>query len=436
MNHNTVHDDREQQGRECLPRRLAACIDIERGLRESAHAEEVGARSEHQKQEQLGGNRLVKELRALRCAKKFDDLAELIPEIPIYEIREALALHTPLAEDDLVHFGPLGGEPHEAGYQLLERLHGRQRRIQGCEKLNISEDLVHRRVPEPLLGFEMAVNQRLRDTGRTRDSRRRRAVEAVVGERADRRGKDLLPAPKLRRGRLARTSHGCGYRSITEACQDTFSFSSPAQPGASGENQPLVHHHFVSFNMVDGGSRSYLGSPTGKSTASLRRANSAAQVSALLDDELDLALSHVPLADDRIRLEPVQEERLYAILPENHSAAKGHSVSWAMLEGETHIVLSRSVEPEVVRTFQDVARNQGERRPKIIEVEDVSLMFTLVAAGLGISHLPEDAIRLGFRGVVALPIAPAVSVPLYAARAIESRSPVAEALLTLLRSSS
>jgi DNA-binding transcriptional LysR family regulator len=168
----------------------------------------------------------------------------------------------------------------------------------------------------------------------------------------------------------------------------------------------------------------------------LSRASSAAQVSALLEDELDLALSHVPLADDRICLEPVQEGRLYAVLPENHSAAKGHSVSWAMLQGETHIVLSRSVEPEVARTFLDVARNQGERRPKIIEVEDVSLMFALVAAGLGISHLPEDAIRLGFRGVVALPIEPAVSVPLYAARAVESRSLMVDALLTLLRSSS
>jgi len=168
-------------------------------------------------------------------------------------------------------------------------------------------------------------------------------------------------------------------------------------------------------------------------TIELSRMSSAAQVAALVEGELDLALTHVPLADDRIRLHRLQHQRLYAILPTDHPAAKNPVVSWSSIEGDVHIVLARSVEPEVFRTFGNVARNQGMPHARVIEVEDVSLMFALVAAGLGVSHLPEDAIRIGFRGIVALPIDPAVAVPLYAARALENRNFLTDELLAALR---
>lgn len=170
-------------------------------------------------------------------------------------------------------------------------------------------------------------------------------------------------------------------------------------------------------------------------TIELSRMSSAAQVAALVEGGLDLALTHVPLADDRIRLQRLQQQRLHAILPTDHPAAKNTVVPWSSIEDDVQIVLSRSVEPEVFRTFGDVARRNGMPHAQVIEVEDVSLMLALVAAGLGVSHLPEDAVRIGFRGVVALPIEPAVAVPLYAARAAERRSPLADELLAALLTS-
>jgi DNA-binding transcriptional LysR family regulator len=62
-------------------------------------------------------------------------------------------------------------------------------------------------------------------------------------------------------------------------------------------------------------------------------------------------------------------------------------------------------------------------------------MLTLVAAGLGISHLPEDAIRLEFRGVIALPIEPTVTVTLYAARSADRHSALVDDFLAILGTS-
>jgi DNA-binding transcriptional LysR family regulator len=165
----------------------------------------------------------------------------------------------------------------------------------------------------------------------------------------------------------------------------------------------------------------------------LRRMSAAAQVSALGEGEIDLAVSHVALEDDRLRVERLRPQRLYTILRAGHPLAAGRAVPWSELEGEVHVVLSRGVEPEVFRTFERVAKNLGARRLKFVEVDDVSHMFALVAGGLGVSHLPEDGARVGFRGVVALPIEPAVKVPLFAALAKEGASPLAAELLSLLR---
>jgi len=164
----------------------------------------------------------------------------------------------------------------------------------------------------------------------------------------------------------------------------------------------------------------------------LCRMNSAMQVSALSKGEIDLALTHTPLADEKVSLDPVEEQSLYTILPEDHALAKSPSAPWSALEDETHIVLSRAIEPEVFRTFGAQLGALGIRRPKMVEVDDIGLMFTLVAAGLGVSHVPEDMIRIGFQGVVAIPTEPLVALTLYAARSKEHGSPFADALFASL----
>lgn len=160
--------------------------------------------------------------------------------------------------------------------------------------------------------------------------------------------------------------------------------------------------------------------------------SAAAQVSGLCEGTIDLAISHVPIEHEGIQVERLRDQGLHVLLPANHRLAGGPTVPWSELDDEVHIVLSRGVEPEVFRTFAQVARSRGQRWPTTVEVDDISLMLVLVAAGLAVSHLPEDTIRIGFRGVVALPVEPPVIVTLYAAYAKEHGSPLVGELLAAL----
>jgi DNA-binding transcriptional LysR family regulator len=161
--------------------------------------------------------------------------------------------------------------------------------------------------------------------------------------------------------------------------------------------------------------------------------SSAEQVAALRRGEIELALSNMPLADDSLALEMLYQQPLFAILPAAHRLSRRKAVSWNSLEGEVHIVLARAIEPEVFRAFTAISRSQGQPWPTVVEVEDVSLMLVLVAAGLGISHLPQDATRIQFAGVVARPIEPSVQIGLFAAFAPGAHAPLVGELLAELR---
>jgi LysR family transcriptional regulator, benzoate and cis,cis-muconate-responsive activator of ben and cat genes len=166
----------------------------------------------------------------------------------------------------------------------------------------------------------------------------------------------------------------------------------------------------------------------------LIRMRSADQVTALLEKRIDLAVSHWSLAHAKLRVTPLQTQRLQAVLPAEHRLACAPAVAWTDLLQEVHVVLSRAIEPEVARAVQELLGDPPAPGPSLIEVDDISLMFTLVAAGLGISHLPEDAARIAFPGVVAVPIEPTVRLTLMAAHVKSTPSPQVLELLTYLRS--
>jgi LysR family transcriptional regulator, benzoate and cis,cis-muconate-responsive activator of ben and cat genes len=163
------------------------------------------------------------------------------------------------------------------------------------------------------------------------------------------------------------------------------------------------------------------------------RQSSAAQLAELREGRIDLALTNVPLEDDEILIEQLVAERLCAILPEDHELARAKTIHADRILREVSVILSRSSEPEVHRAFSALARRHGAPKPRIIEVDDVGLMLPLVAAGLAISQLPEGAVRISYRGVVAIPIEPTFTVGLHAMLRKNDPSPQGAALLAELR---
>jgi DNA-binding transcriptional LysR family regulator len=159
----------------------------------------------------------------------------------------------------------------------------------------------------------------------------------------------------------------------------------------------------------------------------------AAQIEALGGGRIELAFTHVPLDDDAIVAEPLRTEALCAMLPADHAMAGAKSVPAERLLHAVVAIPSRSSAPEVFRALAAHAASQGVPMPRVIEVEDISLMMTLVAAGLAISHLPEGEARIGYRGVVAIPVEPAYTTTLFGVQRKDPRSPLAEALLAEMR---
>jgi len=165
----------------------------------------------------------------------------------------------------------------------------------------------------------------------------------------------------------------------------------------------------------------------------LSRMSSIEQIPALREGRVDLAFEGLPTAHADMVVERVTSERLCAILPEGHELARDPPVRAERLYRETCVILRRASEPELHRTFFEMARRLGVPDPRVIEADDASTMLTLVAAGLAVSQLPEGAMRLLFRGLVAVPLEPAVVVGMHAIHRKGPPSPLISAFLDDVR---
>ncbi|HEX7058012.1 MAG TPA: LysR family transcriptional regulator [Bacilli bacterium] len=115
----------------------------------------------------------------------------------------------------------------------------------------------------------------------------------------------------------------------------------------------------------------------------------------LIDDvingEIDLALiSPCPLNHDRIAGDVLLTEEMFAILPPNHPLAACESIRLAELKDDSFILFSKgySLRPLV----WDACLQSGFTPKLAFEGEETDTIRGLVAAGMGVSVLPESAL--------------------------------------------
>lgn len=132
---------------------------------------------------------------------------------------------------------------------------------------------------------------------------------------------------------------------------------------------------------------------------------SAEQVAQLLAGGLDLGIVRDQPAVPGVRQEPVRTEPLVVVLPEEHPLATGDCIALDQLEHQPMILFPYELMPGYLSRVTELLERGGVPTRVVQRTVHQETVLGLVAAGVGLSVLPEPVARIGMPGIVALPIA-------------------------------
>ena len=113
-------------------------------------------------------------------------------------------------------------------------------------------------------------------------------------------------------------------------------------------------------------------------------------IEGLRDLSIDLAILALPLRHKDLELFPLCTEPLFAVLPKDHPRAGAESLALKDLRGESFVMLR---DGHCFRDLSIAACTRARVAPRIaFESGQFSSLFGMVAAGVGISLVPEMAI--------------------------------------------
>ena len=113
-------------------------------------------------------------------------------------------------------------------------------------------------------------------------------------------------------------------------------------------------------------------------------------VESLRDLTIDLAILALPLRHKDLELFPICTEPLLAVLPKNHPRAAAESLALKDLRGESFVMLR---DGHCFRDLSLAACTHARITPNIaFESGQFSSLFGMVAAGVGVSLVPEMAL--------------------------------------------
>jgi DNA-binding transcriptional LysR family regulator len=156
------------------------------------------------------------------------------------------------------------------------------------------------------------------------------------------------------------------------------------------------------------------------------------QIEALKDGTIDVGFIRAPLDDDdelaskRVRCEP-----LMIALPEGHALAKRPRLALELLAREPFICFPRHRGPAFFDLLMRLCHEAGFI-PRIVQEAPQLDIVSLVAAGFGVSILPDSVRAAGRPGVVFLPIVGAPQTELRVAWRPQDPSPVLRDFLAVV----
>jgi DNA-binding transcriptional LysR family regulator len=165
----------------------------------------------------------------------------------------------------------------------------------------------------------------------------------------------------------------------------------------------------------------------------LRELNSAAAVGQLENGRIDVAFVRPDSPHPGIALETILREPIIAALPESHPLAGRERLSLRDLAGEPLVMLSRSGSPGVRDALEAAIARLGGDDQLVQEAAEMQTVIGLVAAGVGLSLVPDSVRSLVRDGVVYRPLTHGPSIELALAWREGDRSPVLGAFQETVR---
>jgi len=129
----------------------------------------------------------------------------------------------------------------------------------------------------------------------------------------------------------------------------------------------------------------------------------ADQVEALKRGDLDVGFVRAPLQEPQLASENVRNEKLVLALPADHRLAIRERISLGAVAGEPFVFFPRARGPGFFDLLMSFCRDSGFT-PHIVQQAPQIDVLALVAAGFGLSILPESVRELRRADIVLRPI--------------------------------
>jgi DNA-binding transcriptional LysR family regulator len=139
-------------------------------------------------------------------------------------------------------------------------------------------------------------------------------------------------------------------------------------------------------------------------TLRLHELGTSEQLRQLEDGRLDVGFIRVPRARPELKIETVVEEPVVAALPDAHPLATHPLLKLADLEGEPLVLLTRAGAPGLREALAPAIDRLGGEERIVQEVTETQTVVGLVAAGVGVSLVPESMRALERAGVTYRPL--------------------------------
>lgn len=122
-----------------------------------------------------------------------------------------------------------------------------------------------------------------------------------------------------------------------------------------------------------------------------------------------------PAATEGVALRTIHREPLVVALPAGHPLAAGAEVAVSSLAAEPFVLFPRSMGPGLYDQILGLCRSAGFSPRVVQEAVRMKTITSLVAAGIGVSLVPESVRHLARPGVIYRDVLSAPTVELAAA---------------------